>query len=89
MNNPDHTTDTQGADSVQRMVRRIEELEDCLRTIERRLREDTAPILTLVRVYGGEETKRAWKEAIYSSAVRAQVMLHSPNNPSAGTGLAR
>lgn len=54
---------------------RIAELEDCLRVIERKIRGDTAPILTLVRAFGGEETKRAWKEAICDSAVRAHVIL--------------
>lgn len=54
---------------------RIAELEDCLRVIEQKLREDTAPILTLVRAFGGDETKRAWKTAICGSVTRAQVIL--------------
>jgi hypothetical protein len=57
----------------------IASLRHALSVIERRLREDTDPILTLVRACGGDESKRAWKHAIYASAIHAQAALHSPN----------
>jgi hypothetical protein len=58
---------------------RIKQLEDCLSVIEKRLREDTVPILELIKTSGNEEVKRAWKSAIYASCIRAQVFLPLPN----------
>lgn len=61
---------------VERLVRRVAELEEDLRIIERRLREGTHAIFVLVSSCGSDVAKREWKEAIYSSAIRAQVALY-------------
>lgn len=58
---------------------RIRELEDCLREIERKLREETHAIMSLVQCSGSKDAIREWKSAIYGSCIRAQVFLCSPN----------
>ena len=57
------------------MTERERELSAALVEIERRLREDTAPILRLVNEHGDKASREAWKWAIYGSAIHAQVFI--------------
>ena len=54
------------------------ELRECLEEIELRLRTKTKAIQELINKHGGAAEKREWSEAIYASAIRAQVALHDP-----------
>ena len=51
-------------------------LRAALQVIERRLREDAAPLVALINAHGGAVERNAWK-AVYSSAVHAQGVLKS------------
>lgn len=55
-------------------LRLLELARMALGTIERRLREDAAPLAALVKAAGDAASRRAWK-AVYSSAVHAQGAL--------------
>ena len=52
------------------------DLRAALQVVERRLREDAAPLAALVNAHGGAVERNAWK-AVYSSAVHAQGVLKS------------
>lgn len=59
---------------VQGLQERIFVLENAMVSIERRLREDAAPLVTLVNAHGGPAERKAWK-AVYSSAITAQIVV--------------
>jgi hypothetical protein len=51
-------------------------IEFAFHDIEHRLRVDAAPLVNLVNTHGGAAERAAWK-AVYSGAIRAQVLLPS------------
>lgn len=53
----------------------IDTMRSALVEIERRLREDTAPIIALINQHGDQPARLAWKHAIYASAIRAQLAV--------------
>lgn len=53
---------------------RVTELEAALTEIERRLRDDAAPLVELVNAHGTKRHHDAWR-AVYSSAVHAQAFI--------------
>lgn len=59
---------------VERLQEQVIVLEDALISIERRLREDAAPLVELVNAHGGPAERKAWK-AVYSSAITAQIVV--------------
>jgi acyl-CoA reductase-like NAD-dependent aldehyde dehydrogenase len=65
-------------EELRRDLAEVEALRAALSVVERRLREDTAPILRCVEAHGDDAAKRAWKGAVYASAVHAQLAL-TPN----------
>jgi len=48
---------------------------EAARDVEKRLREDTVPLVALINEHGDAAAKRAWKWAIYGSAVHLQAFL--------------
>ncbi len=67
---------TENESEITMLKERISHLEDALRSIEHRLRVDAAPLVNLVNAHGSAAERAAWK-AVYSSAIRAQVLLPS------------
>jgi hypothetical protein len=53
-------------------------MRDALKTIERRLRVGAAPLVPFLNAHAGPAEKAAWT-SIYSSALRAQLALHPPD----------
>jgi len=70
--------DTQALDVVFSALRAAEgqvvAMREALVEIERRLREDAAPLAAVAQASGKREVERAWK-AVYSSAIHAQCFI--------------